>query len=680
MTQEEFESSIDGDFEELRNELHVEQVTPVYDVRREALVRVRPGLEAQARALHEALSERVQGFLQLLTGSEHLREYSGLSPDALFLLIRHDSDRTYAGYGNIYRGLKTLAPCLEDARFFITELYDTFVDEYRVQDGVLGFSRGDCGEDSTEAIRLHWKTLLEQAPEDHDLRRFLARQHVYDGEYHAEKAGAATPEKSEREEEAREAMAAFDEAVTLDPGSARAWRQKAALHQLLGEYSQAAECFEQALSLGADPELLQPLALVSFSMRQEAKALAGLHRIPAQVRTRLTYQLMGHLHALAGEAAPAGDAFLTALGRTPATPGEGRLNPDAEALYRTGRAEEVLTAYFEHVTAKLDGGLPPSARALLVRDLVDWGEFFRIKMHHGFSPKSSRQLALDFYDRAISLGDSSGEAHYAKGLLHKLTNAPAQAMSLFAQAIGLNPEHLDARGKLGALALERGEHETALTHLRAYLELSSRAGKGSYYLQHYASLLMKALYDKANHLTDVARDFVASEATFDQIIDLGPHLPTALRNFEGAWVGKSNARAWRGDHEAALEFANRALELNPRSGYAWSAKGNALNNLRRFEEALPCHERAIAAEPGYWHPYLCKACTLALTGGDRQEIYALIRKTLSLSPERRAMLREEPDFISLRGDPAFLALFDPDAAPPRPPEAPRKKKTGRKGR
>ena len=146
---------------------------------------------------------------------------------------------------------------------------------------------------------------------------------------------------------------------------------------------------------------------------------------------------------------------------------------------------------------------------------------------------------------------------------------------------------------------------------------------------------------------------------------LGPQLPPVLRNFEGAWVGKSNARAWRGDHAAALEFAERALEFNSKSGYAWSAKGNALNNLRRYDEAMPCHDRAIAAEPGYWHPYYCKACTLALTSKDRKQIYELIQKALSLSPERRAMFRDEPGLASLRDDPAFLALFDLAAPPPK---------------
>jgi tetratricopeptide (TPR) repeat protein len=660
LTQEEFEASIAGNFEEARNELNVEQVTPVYDVWREARVRVRPGLESEAHQAHATLSERVQGFLQLLSGSPVV-EGTGQSPpdsDGLYLLLRHDGDRTYAGYANIYRGLKTLAPYLEDARFFITELYDSFVDEYRLSNGSLRFSRGDCGEDSPEAIQRYWARLLKAHPHDHDLRRFLARQQVYDGEFYTHEVQAMAPGKARRSAEARQAKAAFESALELDPENARAWKQKAQLHQLLGEHPQAAQCLERAAALGASPEVLQPLALTAFSDKRDADALSWLLRIPPEDRSRLSWQLAGHLHARAGDATAAAQAFATALRHLLDAPGNGPLNPDIEALYRTGRAEEVLVHYFEHTTARLESDATSTTRLRVVRDLVEWGEFFRIKTAHGFSPEQSRKLALGFYDRAIALGDPEGGAHYAKGLLRKHAGALEEARYLFSNAVEINPRHLEALGELAMAALEGKDPETAITRLKAYVELSARTQASSYYRQSYAARLSKALYDKANHLNDVVGDPVAAEATFDEIIALTPHLPTELRGFEGPWVGKANARAWRGEHAASLEFAEHALTLNPKSGYAWSAKGSALSNLRRYDEARPCYEKAIEAEPGYWHPYYCKACTLALTGGDRQTIYALIRKVLSLSPERREMLRHETDFTPLRGDPAFQALFD----------------------
>ncbi|WP_224248520.1 tetratricopeptide repeat protein [Hyalangium gracile] len=82
---------------------------------------------------------------------------------------------------------------------------------------------------------------------------------------------------------------------------------------------------------------------------------------------------------------------------------------------------------------------------------------------------------------------------------------------------------------------------------------------------------------------------------------------------------------------------------------------------------MPCYEKAIEAEPGYWHPYYCKACTLVRTGGKRRQSYELIRKVLS---------RTEADFAALRSDPAFQALFDPSR--PSPAGQPSKRKAGRR--
>jgi tetratricopeptide (TPR) repeat protein len=657
LTQDEFEQSIADTFDEWRNELHVEQVAPVYDRQRSVFIRVRPELVLQAREVHESLPEKVAEYLQLSTGSELRWTGAPLEAEALYLDLRQPGDRIYAGYHNIYRGLKALAPYLEDARFFITEMYDTFVDEYRIVSGALWFSRGTIDEDSDEEIARHWEKRVEASPEDHELRRFLARQQVYEGEFYARRAGGSPPGDAERKDDVERAAVAFVGAIKHSPENARAWKQKGALHQILGEHDQAAECLERALSLGAGPEVLQSLALVVFSARRDAEALTLLRRLPAEPSTRVANQLAGHLLSRTGEAKAAAEAFATAQRLALNPPGKGELNPDAEELFRTGRADEVLATYFDHVAARVTSDPNSTARDVIVRDLVDWGRFFWSRMDRGFSPDRMGQLSHDFYDRAIALGDPQGAAHHWKGYSLKKRGELAQAVRLFEQALEINPQHLDALTELGRLALEMGDREKAIAYLRSYAELSGRAGTGSYYRQHYGALLMKALYDKANHLIDVVRDPVAAEAVFDEIIALGPLLPAGLRNFEGAWVGKSNARAWRGEHAAALEFADRALQLNPQSGYAWSARGSALNNLRRFAEALPCYERAIAAEPAYWHPYHCKACTLALTGGDREEIYALIRKAVSLSPERRAMLREEPDFASLRGDPGFLALF-----------------------
>jgi predicted TPR repeat methyltransferase len=70
-----------------------------------------------------------------------------------------------------------------------------------------------------------------------------------------------------------EALADFEHALRLDPGLAEAWSQRGALLKDRGDLVQAAECFRQALALGADAELNRYF-LASVTAGQDAPAVA----------------------------------------------------------------------------------------------------------------------------------------------------------------------------------------------------------------------------------------------------------------------------------------------------------------------------------------------------------------------------------------------------------------------
>lgn len=72
-------------------------------------------------------------------------------------------------------------------------------------------------------------------------------------------------------------------------------------------------------------------------------------------------------------------------------------------------------------------------------------------------------------------------------------------------------------------------------------------------------------------------------------------------------VDPSNATSWciRGNYyndafngyEKALESYNRSLELDPGYGYAWLSKGITLQNMKRYNEAKLCFEKAVHNDP-----------------------------------------------------------------------------------
>ncbi|MFZ0514400.1 MAG: tetratricopeptide repeat protein [Candidatus Nitrosopolaris sp.] len=53
------------------------------------------------------------------------------------------------------------------------------------------------------------------------------------------------------------------------------------------------------------------------------------------------------------------------------------------------------------------------------------------------------------------------------------------------------------------------------------------------------------------------------------------------------------------DYNSTIEYSNRAIEINPRFAFAYNVKGQALFNLRQYQEALVCYEKALELRPKY---------------------------------------------------------------------------------
>ncbi len=56
----------------------------------------------------------------------------------------------------------------------------------------------------------------------------------------------------------------------------------------------------------------------------------------------------------------------------------------------------------------------------------------------------------------------------------------------------------------------------------------------------------------------------------------------------------------------ALDFINKAIEINPNFAEAYMEKGNALNGIKKFDSAIKNYEKAIKINPNYSHAYYNK--------------------------------------------------------------------------
>ncbi|MFC1844819.1 hypothetical protein ACFLZ5_08525 [Thermodesulfobacteriota bacterium] len=59
------------------------------------------------------------------------------------------------------------------------------------------------------------------------------------------------------------------------------------------------------------------------------------------------------------------------------------------------------------------------------------------------------------------------------------------------------------------------------------------------------------------------------------------------------FVGKGDAQLMGGNSEEAIVYYRAALSLDKNCFEAWLGMGLAFNSMYRYEDALPCYERAL---------------------------------------------------------------------------------------
>eukprot|EP00746_Dinoflagellata_sp_MGD_P075403 gnl/MRDRNA2_/MRDRNA2_30345_c0_seq1.p1 gnl/MRDRNA2_/MRDRNA2_30345_c0~~gnl/MRDRNA2_/MRDRNA2_30345_c0_seq1.p1 ORF type:complete len:548 (+),score=178.39 gnl/MRDRNA2_/MRDRNA2_30345_c0_seq1:112-1755(+) len=88
-----------------------------------------------------------------------------------------------------------------------------------------------------------------------------------------------------------------------------------------------------------------------------------------------------------------------------------------------------------------------------------------------------------------------------------------------------------------------------------------------------------------------AHDYEEAEAYYTRSIHYYP-------SDASIWSNRALVRLKTGAHKEALKDCNKALEVNPKYMKAWHRKGKCLCELKDFEEAIVCFQKAMALSPG----------------------------------------------------------------------------------
>ncbi|HEX9637084.1 MAG TPA: tetratricopeptide repeat protein [Acidobacteriota bacterium] len=367
--------------------------------------------------------------------------------------------------------------------------------------------------------------------------------------------------------EPRAALAAFDQALRLDPTLREALVERGRALLALRDFERAESDLRAALEM--EPDDLETL-----------KLLAGL--LQGRERFADSAEILGRIEALD----PADPDVATVRGTMLAQAGD---FPAAEAAYL-----RALTIDPNHPNANYGLGL------LYARYL------------------DQPELAIPRLEAATRLSPDNASAWYLLASTRDRGGDAAGAREAVQAALATDPDHLEAHNLLARLLRQAGDAEGARRELERFAELSREREA-----EEARRRDLRASFDAATLELRVGR-LEAAERLLDSVLKLEPehdgahamlakillstrreaearaHLSRALAArpdyYEYLYLD-ALLRSRSGESEAAMESLARAEADHPGFAEIYNLRGNLLLQDRRYDEAIESYRRALELEP-----------------------------------------------------------------------------------
>jgi serine/threonine protein kinase/Tfp pilus assembly protein PilF len=311
-------------------------------------------------------------------------------------------------------------------------------------------------------------------------------------------------------------------------------------------------------------------------------------------------------------------------------------------------------------TSLLTGGDRAGAEAALAEAIAKdptslWAWFAMGHCH--YEQRRYSEAAGDF-NACVALGPEYAWNHFNRGLALALAGRAYEAKASYDRAIKLDPELVEARVDRALVELDLARPEQALYDLRwavahgcrqagvlcALGQTLALTGRTDEAESTFGELLAKHPHDPVVHvargMTRVDLDPELARQDFRDALDRDPH--GAMAHYGMALVLRMR------DHRAALEYLDRALELDPNLFDALQVR--ALERARLGDRGALDDAEALVRSPTMHHLYnaACALAVFARTAGDPRSL------------DRSIQILE----LALRaGFPAQTAANDPDLGP-----------------
>ena len=582
-------------------------------------------IAALRRALSKAPdSSEIHNVLGLLLGKQ------GADPKQVIAEFR-EAVRLRPDYAEAHNNLGLVLMQTGDAEAGITEFRQALrlAPEYAAALGNLGAAL--VPSNPPEAIGL-----LEKA---------VAIQPTYvRAQYNLALAYAQSPEHG-----ADRAIAQFRKVIDLEPAFAAAHFEFGKLLFQKNSLPDAITQFREAVKL--DPKLgaaRYQLGLALTRAGQRAEGAAQLEQARAAIEEERKLEVASQLMGEARSALENGqtDAAVTALQQLV------RLLPDSQEARESLRRAQTRQA--EAAAAALrarDSAAPPDdpATIKLFEDYVRRQQF-----------KELEPLVIEY----LKANPNSWWGHYVLGYAQFGQHRIGDSIAALAKSLQLNLKNAEAHQLLGRNLMMIGRYDAAQTELEQAVKLKPQSAEIRYDLAKIYSAndnyppakdqLEEALrldpsymeaYDALGFVMEASGDDAAALSFYKKAAEIND---ARGGNSASPYVSLAAYYNRTGDTKVALEYAQKAIQLNPKSAGGNFQLGRAFERQGQWAEAAEALNRAIAANPSAssYHYVLSGVYRRLGKTKEAQEQMEIFRKlekdATDFEQKRRESRREAP--------------------------------------
>ena len=249
--------------------------------------------------------------------------------------------------------------------------------------------------------------------------------------------------------------------------------------------------------------------------------------------------------------------------------------------------------------------------------------------------------ALCAYEKAVGLEPNFPEAWYGKGKVYDILQRHQEALDALDKAAELKGDFHDAWCDKGMTLVLLDRYQEALDALDEAI-LTDSSCPGGWRHKGDALLNLGRLQVRSNRFQNPKEPYREASAesfeeaseifdkaveAFDMAIDLDPDSSLT-------WAMKSEALLRSGRDWKAEEAIDKAISLGlPDNPNVWNDVGASLRHLRRFQDGLDAHERAIDLDPERPDSWIAKGLALYDLRRPWEEMAEAFDKAVDVRPD-----------------------------------------------